>query len=177
MKKDNINVNYKDGTSNTKIIMIYGLGGLIAFVYSYFYFVNLDINFYTLLIVLVFTIIVLASNCYFSINDSIDDYSKEIDLYSYVELNGRAILSSILGLSILLFVLSNTKTKNNISFKKIIVPLIVSFICAGLILTIVWMPKGQGKYIRYLREIKTAFLTFSVSNTIISMIELITDVI
>ena len=53
--------------------------------------------------------------------------------------------------------------------KSIEYPVIISFIFSCLILTIVWMPKHSGLYIRVLREIKTVFLTLAISSLIISM--------
>jgi hypothetical protein len=98
--------------------------------------------------------------------DPIINLSKEIEQYSNVEDNARVLLTASLAIAMFL----RFTGINNKSIKyKIMIPVIMSFIFSSLVLTLIWMPKGSGMYIRILRDIKTIFLTSSIACLLITM--------
>ena len=93
--------------------------------------------------------------------------TKEVEQYSNVEDNAQVLLTASLAIAMFLrFIIGINKKSTKY---KIMIPVIMSFIFSSLILTLIWMPKGSGIYIRILRDIKTIFLTSSIACLLISM--------
>jgi cation transport ATPase len=125
-----------------------------------------------LIVLFILNTMILLSNMYFSYHDTLDDYTKEISLYQYVEDNGRVLLSASLAISLFLNVLLNT-SKKKVNIFNLSIPIVISFIYAASVLTIVWMPNSNGYYIRILRDLKTTFLTNSIFSLLTAMSNII----
>ena len=153
-------------------IYIYTIGIIFTFIY-YYYLFYLDTNQNFILINLIIVVIILLLNGYFSYHDPLKDFDDEIAQYSYVELNARVLLTAALAVAFFFHYIGVINKGATIEQKKSILwPFVFSFFYACLILTIIWMPKHDGVYIRILRDIKTIFLTLSISSIIISMINI-----
>ena len=149
-------------------LYIYLVGILFALFFSYLLYVIYSGQKKPLLIVLSFVIIVLLLNGYFSYIDPLKNFDEEIAQYVYVEENGRVLLTASLAIGVFL----NYIKLRNLSVaqrKSIKFPIILGFILSCLILTLIWMPRTSGIYIRVLRDIKTIFLTMAISSVIVSM--------
>ena len=109
--------------------------------------------------------------------DKLQSHEKELDLYSYVELNGRVFLKA--SLVIIFFIqlafttLKGGEAKSKKLDYRILIPVILSFLFSVFILIIIWMPKTNGIYIRVLRDIKTVFLTNYINNVIVTFLILL----
>lgn len=147
-------------------LYIYPIGSLLCILYSYYLYIIYEIEAKLLLFVLFKTLFVLILNCYLSYIDPIISLSKEIEQYSNVENNARVLLTASLAIA-MFFKFTGIKKKS--TKYKIMIPVIMSFIFSSLILTLIWMPKETGMYIRILRDIKTVFLTSSIACLLISM--------
>lgn len=148
---------------SSNITIIYILSILILSIL--FYIIN---NFSRIsdVIIFIFFIISMLVNYYLSYNETIFSYKDELDRYSYVETNARVLLPYISGFAILL-IFSN-KTHMTSKFIKILVTAVISLL---LIVTLYWMPRKNGEYIRYLRDIKNNILMFSIIMLILLMVE------
>ena len=154
----------------TPAIYLY-LGGIIfSIIYFYWLYTISHEQKYILLFIGSLTILILYLNGYFSYKDSLESFDIELNQYSYVETNARILVTSALAIAFFFQYKGFDKINMPENIKKSIeYPVIISFIFSCLILTIVWMPKHSGLYIRVLREIKTVFLTLAISSLIISM--------
>lgn len=114
-------------------------------------------------------IVVLTLNLVLSSSNIHQDYDKELEIYSYVEKNASTI--AIVSIAIVLLITNYDKQSRDFervaTFTKIILS---SFIFAILILVIVWIPIGNAVMLRYLRDIKTCLLTYSLSFLIMGML-------
>lgn len=167
---ENTNIEKKDKTNNDEkfvwALYIYPIGSILCIMYSYYLYAIYDMKAKLLLFVLIKTIIILLINCYLSYIDPIISFTEEIEQYSYVENNARVLLTTSLSIAIF-FKFIGIKSKK--VQHQIMIPVIMSFVFSSLILTLIWMPKGTGKYIRILRDIKTVFLTASIACLLITM--------
>jgi len=161
-------VNYN---SNMKLYIscIYIFGILLAIMQFYFIRLKFPNNEYLFASISLCIIVVLCLNLYFSLKDPLQDYSNEVNLYEYVEQNGRVLLTTALANGLFI----NVIIQNHIRGSEIImavIPTILAFVYAALILTIVWMPKSNSIYIRLLRDVKTVFLINSIGLLVFSML-------
>lgn len=155
------------------VIMAYLFGVLLIFLHSYIIYVNVKGLRNIIVYILLLNIGVLFSNLYFSYIDELNTYGNELNLYQYVEDNGRVLVTASLANALFLKVIMEVLNKKNIGVYTILVPIIISFIYAISVLVIVWMPKNNGKYIRTLRDLKTTFLTNSIFTLILSMFNIL----
>lgn len=158
------------------IWFVYIVGCIIVMLYSYIIYKFKASNIYILFVISTFTIILLLSNAYFSSNDPIIAHKDEVELYSYVELNGRTLVTAALGIGVFFWILNDKLPKNKKIHSGYLLPVLQSFIFSCLILTVIWMPQTTGKHIRILRDIKTIFLISSISNLIIAMSNIVIDI-
>lgn len=172
IKKQKLNKNEKtvntNGDIKLYIIMIYVIGMIFTIIQFYFINKKFSNNFILILIIVIGVIFILGLNLYFSIRDPLQNYDTELDLYEYVEQNGRVLLTTSLANAVFI----NVLIQNQMNSKNLIlgiIPSIMAFIYASLILTIVWMPKSDSKYIRLLRDVKTTFLINSIGSMIFTM--------
>jgi hypothetical protein len=120
------------------------------------------------LLLILLTIIILILNMYFSYNNDLQNYTQELDVYSYVEANSRTI--SIVALAVVLLI-GLYKNKSNEKKTEIFSTfMLLSFIFSVMILFIIWMPINNSYFIRGLREIKTVLLTYSISILLLGML-------
>lgn len=166
MTNINKNININNDEKFLWALYIYPIGSALCILYSYYLYIIYEIEAKLLLFVLFKTLFVLLLNCYLSFIDPVISLSKEIEQYSRVEDNARVLLTTSLAIAMFL----RFTGINNKSIKyKIMIPVIMSFIFSSLVLTLIWMPKGSGLYIRILRDIKTIFFTSSIACLLITM--------
>lgn len=163
---ENSNIKKDNNEKFVLALYIYPIGSILCIMYSYYLYAVYNIQAKLLLFVLVKTILILMINCYLSYIDPIISFTEEIDQYSYVENNARVLLTTSLAIAMFFKFLG---IKNKKIQYKIMIPVIMSFVFSSLILTLIWMPKGSGIYIRTLRDIKTVFLTSSIACLLITM--------
>ena len=157
------------------ILVVYSFGIILTFCNNYFIYNHNKSIKNICLITFIFSSIILFLNCYFSIKDKLNSHAKELEVYSYVELNGRVFLTASLVIIIFIQIaLKSLKAGSKKINNKILIPIILAFLYSVFILVIVWMPKTDGTYIRVLRDIKTVFLTNSINNVIVTFLILLT---
>jgi hypothetical protein len=124
-------------------------------------------------VILLVCAIVLTLNTYLSNKDPIDDYKTELDAYSYVEKNGAAIMTIVTALCLLVLALfSNKDLLNRVRLPStFFMNFAITLICCVLIILIIWMPNHSGHSIRFLRDIKTVFLTYSITFFLFSVVD------
>ena len=150
-------------------IYIYFIGIIITICYTYFLYNINNAQFNIIIVMLLMTIVILFLNGYFSYKDPLNNFDIEIAQYSYVEQNARVFLTASLAIAMFFHFSGMDKKISTINSNAVYIPIIMSFICSCLILTIIWMPKTSGLYIRVLREFKTILLTLSIISLIIAM--------
>jgi len=160
------------------IILIVYVSGIIVILFNnYFIYINNKSSKKICLITFIFSSLILCLNCYFSIRDKLHSHEKELELYSYVEKNGRVFLTASLVIIFFIQLAFTTLKGGAIHTKKleytILIPVILAFLFSVFILVIIWMPKTDGIYIRVLRDIKTVFLTNSINNVIVTFLLLL----
>lgn len=150
------------------VILIYSVGIILYGILLYYLILRKYISF-PIFIIALGTILVLILNMVFSSSNTNQTYDTELSIYEYVEKNASTIAIVAIAI-VLLITLYDKEERDNFKVELFTKIIIVSFIFAVSILIIVWVPFGNGNYLRYLRDVKTCLLTFSLSFLIIGMI-------
>jgi glucan phosphoethanolaminetransferase (alkaline phosphatase superfamily) len=161
------NNNDKDFTKRISYVYLIGIVLWILF----FYYMNgftimKNDKTYIISIIFILGILFLLLNYWFTRREILQDYATEVGIYSYVEKNAAIALGVPLGIAILIsFVAKDEKVqKQSIAFA------LVGFLILLLgVLTIIWMPTQDTKYINGLKHIKTVPLMIGTLSIAIAM--------
>lgn len=148
------------------IIGIYA-AGMVVYIFIFYFLVYRYFKKWTVFVVGILTLLVLYANLYYSTFNALQSYSDELNVYSYVETNARTIATISLAIVLLSQLYKERDEKKTEVFINLI---ITAFVFSILILLIIWAPINDPFFIRILRDIKTVFLTYSISFLVLGML-------